>query len=61
MVLAFGGILFFLAAVILVAVLGWVVLSYLTGTAEAAEDGIDPDTDADDHYDAGHVAGPQNR
>jgi hypothetical protein len=59
MVLGFGGILFFLAAIVLVAIVGWVVFSYLTGTAEAAEDGIDPDPG--DHPDAGHVAGPQNR
>jgi hypothetical protein len=59
MVLAFGGIFFFLAAIVLVAIVGWVVFSYLSGTAEAAEDGIDPDTD--DHPDAGHVAGPQSR
>ena len=37
MVLAFGGALFFLAAIVLVAIVGWVVFSYLTGTAEAAE------------------------
>ena len=61
MVLAFGGIIFFLAAIVLVAIVGWVVFSYLTGTAEAAVEGIDRETDTDDHYDAGHVAGPQNR
>ena len=59
--LAFGGIVFFLAAIVLVAIVGWVVVSYLTGTAEAADDGIDPDTENDDHHDAGHVAGPQSR
>jgi hypothetical protein len=56
--LAFGGILFFLVALAVVAIVGWVVFSYLTGTAEAAEDGIDPGPD--DHPDAGHVAGPQD-
>jgi hypothetical protein len=60
MMLAVGGILFFLAAIVLVAIVGWVVFSYLSGTAEAAQDGIDEDTD-DHHHDAGHVAGPQNR
>lgn len=59
MVLAFGGIVFFLVAIVLVAAVGWAVFSYLTGAAKAAEDGIDEDPD--DHYDAGHVAGPQNR
>ena len=56
MMLAFGGILFFLAALILVGVVGWVVFGYLSGTAEAAEDGIDPGEH--DHPDDGHVAGP---
>jgi hypothetical protein len=60
-VLAFGGIVFLLAAVVLVAIVGWVVVSYLTGTAEAADDGLDPDVERDDHHDAGHVAGPQSR
>ena len=46
-------------ASVLVAAVGWAVFSYLTGTAKAAEDGIDEDPD--DRYDAGHVAGPQNR
>ena len=59
MVLAFGGIVFFLVAIVLVAAVGWAVFSYLTGTAKAAEDGIAEDPD--DRYDAGHVAGPQNR
>jgi hypothetical protein len=59
MVLAFGGVLFFIAAIVLVAIVGWVVFGYLTGTAEAADEGIDPGPD--DHPDAGHVAGPQNR
>ena len=59
--LAFGGIIFFLVAIVIVAVVGWVIFSYLSGTAEAAEEGIDPDVDTDDHHDAGHVAGPQDR
>ena len=59
--LAFGGIIFFLVAIVVAAIVGWVVISYLTGTAEAAEEGIDPDTDTADHHDAGHVAGPQDR
>ena len=58
--LAFGGIVFFLAAIVIVAIVGWVVVSYLTGTAEAADEGLDPDTEVD-HHDAGHVAGPQSR
>lgn len=42
MVLAFGGIIFLLAAIVFVAIIGWVVFSYLTGTAEAADEGMDP-------------------
>jgi hypothetical protein len=57
MPLAFGGILFFLAGLIVLAVVAWYVIAYLRAGAEAAEDGIDPDDH--DHPDAGHVAGPQ--
>jgi hypothetical protein len=59
MPLAFGGILFFLVLIVVLAIVGWAVVGYLRGTAEAAEDGIDPGPD--DHPDAGHVAGPQGR
>jgi hypothetical protein len=59
MVLAFGGILFFLVAIVVVGIVAWAVIGYLRGTAEAAEEGIDPGPD--DHPDAGHVAGPQDR
>jgi hypothetical protein len=57
-VLAFGGIVFFLVALVVVAIVGWAVFSYLSGTAEAADDGID--RGPDDHPDAGRVAGPQD-
>ena len=60
MLLAFGGILFFLALLVVLAIVGWAIVGYLTGTAEAADDGIDPGPD-DDHPDAGHVAGPQGQ
>jgi hypothetical protein len=57
--LAFGGIFVFLLAVVALVVAAWVVFAYLRGTAEAAEEGIDPGPD--DHHDAGHVAGPQEQ
>ena len=44
MVLAFGGIVFFLVAIVLVAVVAWAAFGYLTGTAEAADEGIDAGT-----------------
>lgn len=56
---AFGGILFFLTALVVLLVVGWVVVSYLRGTTKAAEEGIDEGPE--DHPDAGHVAGPQNQ
>jgi hypothetical protein len=57
--LAFGGIFFLLALIVAVVIAAWVVFAYLRGTEKAAEEGIDPGSD--DHPDAGHVAGPQNR
>jgi hypothetical protein len=59
MLVGFGGILFFLALIAVLAIVAWVAIGYLRGTAKAAEEGIDPGPD--DHPDAGHVAGPQDR
>lgn len=56
MVLGFGGVVFLLALVLLIVLVGWGLLSYTRGTAKAAEQGIDPGPE--DHPDAGHVAGP---
>jgi hypothetical protein len=55
--LAFGGILFFLALGCLVAIAAWLLVGYVRAGAKAAEDGIDPSTDH--HEDAGHVSGPR--
>ena len=57
--LAFGGIFFFLALIVVAAIVAWAVVAYLRGTEKAAEEGIDPGPD--DHPDAGHVAGPQDQ
>jgi hypothetical protein len=59
MPLAFGGILFLLAVLIGLVIVAWLAFGYMRAGVEAAEDGIDPDER--DHYDAGHVAGPQDR
>lgn len=58
---AFGGILFFLLAIVVFAVVVWAVIAYLRGGVEAATDGIDDDPESGEHPDAGHVAGPQGR
>jgi hypothetical protein len=57
--LAFGGIFFLLALIVVAAIVAWAVVAYLRGTEKAAEEGIDPGPD--DHPDAGHVAGPQDQ
>jgi uncharacterized membrane protein len=55
-VVAFGGILFFIVGLLVLAAIAWIVIGYMRAEVEAAEDGIDPE--AHDHRDAGHVAGP---
>lgn len=57
MPVAFGGIVFLLALLVVLVVVAWAVIGYMRAGVEAAEDGIDPEEH--DHYDAGHVAGPQ--
>jgi hypothetical protein len=63
MLLAFGGILVFLAVLAVAIVIGWAVLTYMRGTVEAAEDGLEDGIDdaSREQHDAGHVAGPQGQ
>ena len=72
MLLGFGGVVSLLALLLLIVVVGWGLLSYLRGTARAAEQGIDPGPHEhpdpghvsgpnEERHDAGHVSGPQDR
>jgi uncharacterized membrane protein len=56
MPVAFGGVVFFIIGLLVLAAVAWVVIGYMRAGVEAAQDGIDPEED--DHPDAGHVAGP---